>query len=117
MKAASLLFIALSLHGLLRAETGRDAWLRYSSVPQLQAPAVVSALGDSVLIGTARQELIRGLRGMTGRIPRAESGLPKENAIVVGTLAAFQQAAPRWMLTPSLKEDGYWLKSINENGI
>jgi alpha-glucuronidase len=69
------------------------------------------------LIGTARQELIRGLRGMTGRIPRAESGVPKESAIVAGTLAAFQQAAPRWMLTPNLKEDGYLIKTISEGGI
>jgi alpha-glucuronidase len=116
MKAASLFLVAFTAHGFLKAETGRDAWLRYSPVPSLQAPAVVSALGDSVLIAVARQELIRGLRGMTGRITRSESGLPKENAIVVGTLAAFQQAAPRWILTPNLKEDGYWLKSINEGG-
>ncbi len=54
---------------------------------------------------------------MTGRIPRAETGVPKESAIVVGTLAALRQAAPRWALTPNLKEDGYWLKSINEGGI
>ncbi len=117
MKAASLFVAALSLPGLVQAETGRDAWLRYAPVPSLQAPAVVSALGDSVLIGTARQELIRGLRGMTGRIPRAESGLPKESAIVLGTLAAFQREARRWMLAPGLKEDGYWLKSITEAGI
>ncbi len=117
MKVASLFLAALSLLGPLRAETGRDAWLRYSPVPQLQAPAVVSALGDSVLIGTARQELIRGLRGMTGRIPRTESGVPKESAIVVGTLAAFQQAAPRWIRSPNLKEDGYLLKTVNEGGI
>ena len=110
MKLASLLLLACSLH----AETGRDAWLRYAPVPALQAPAVVSALDDSVLIGTARQELIRGLRGMTGKIPRAESGVPKESAIILGMLAALP---PRWALTSSLKDDGYWLKSINEGGV
>ena len=107
MKAASLILLALSL----RAETGRDAWLRYAPVPSLQAPAVVSAVGDSVLVASARQELIRGLRGMTGRISRAESGVPKESAIVLGTLASLP---PRWALTASLKTDGYWLKTVNE---
>ena len=107
MKAASLILLALSL----RAETGRDAWLRYAPVPSLQAPAVVSAVGDSVLVASARQELIRGLRGMTGRISRAESGVPKESAIVLGTLASLP---PRWALTASLINDGYWLKTVNE---
>src|SRR5579871_354886 len=110
MKAASLLLLAWSL----RAETGRDAWLRYAPVPSLQAPAVVSAVGDSVLIASARQELIRGLRGMTGKISRAESGVPKESAIVLGTLASLPS---RWALTVSLKEDGYWLKTINEGAV
>jgi alpha-glucuronidase len=110
MKTASLLLMALSL----RAETGRDAWLRYAPVPSLQAPAVVSAVGDSVLVLSARQEVIRGLRGMTGRVSRAESGVPQESAIVLGTLASLPS---RWALTSSLQEDGYWLKTINESAI
>jgi alpha-glucuronidase len=110
MKLAGLVLLACSL----RAETGHDAWLRYAPVPSLQAPAVVSALGDSVLIGAARQEMIRGLRGMTGKIPRAESGVPKESAIVLGTLTALPV---RWALRPSLKDDGYFLKSVNESGV
>src|SRR5580698_6208610 len=110
MKTASLLLLALSL----RAETGRDAWLRYAPVPSLQAPAVVSAVGDSVLVASARQEVILGLRGMTGKISRSESGVPKESAIVLGTLASLPSP---WALTASLQEDGYWLKTINKDAI
>ena len=65
------LFLTLALH----AESGHDAWLRYEplvSPPQL--PAVVSMAGDSQVLRTAQQELIRGVRRMTGRVLRAESG-------------------------------------------
>ena len=37
-----------------------------------------SILGASILIQSARQELIRGVRGMTGRTLRIESGVPTE---------------------------------------
>ena len=62
----TLLFVAvLNLH----AETGYQAWLRYEPSPTpLNLPAVVTVAGDSPVLRTAQQELIRGLRGMTGRI-------------------------------------------------
>ncbi len=74
------LFAALAL----QAETGADAWLRYAPVaapPDL--PAVVTVLGDSAVLRAAQQELIRGFRGMTGRILRAESVAPREGAIIL----------------------------------
>src|SRR5690348_487536 len=114
MRLASFLLLAT----MLRAETGRDAWLRYSAVPSLQAPAVVAMLGDSPVLDSARAELIRGVRGMSGKIPRAEMGIPKENAVVLGTLAAIQQAEPQWGLTAAnLKEDGYWLTTVRANNL
>ena len=87
-----ILMVALSL----RAETGHDAWLRYAPVAATQdAPAVVTTIGDSTLLRTARQELVRGLRGMTGKVLRFESGMPKEDAIVLGTLPDLQRIAPQ----------------------
>src|SRR5215831_14749830 len=80
-----LLGAVLSLH----AETGRDAWLRYELSPTPPSlPAVVAVIGDSPVLRTAQQELIRGVRGMTGRTLRAESGAARENAIVLQTGAA-----------------------------
>src|SRR5260370_12832724 len=71
-------------------------------------PAVVASAGESRLVESARQEVIRGVRGMFGRTLRAETGLPKENAIVLGTLADLQQLH----LNANLKSDGYMLKTV-----
>jgi alpha-glucuronidase len=43
------------------------------------------AKGEALVLLTARDELIRGVRGMTGRTLRIETGAPNEPAIVVGT--------------------------------
>ena len=104
------LFLTLALH----AESGHDAWLRYEplvSPPQL--PAVVSVGGHSLVLRTAQQDLIRGVRGMTGRILRAESGTPRENAIVLQTSAA-GLAPDRGVLTECSRfsESLRWAKPI-----
>ena len=57
----------------LRAETGADAWLRYAALDKSAAqkysalPANVVVLGDSPVLGSAKAELIRGMRGMLAR--------------------------------------------------
>ena len=59
---------ALILSGFLfalsvRGESGYDAWLRYQAVEYRDAlPAFVVAEGDSPVIMSARDELIRGIR-------------------------------------------------------
>lgn len=74
------------------------------------------ALGDSVVIRTAQGELIRGLRGMLGRTLRAETHLPKESAIVLGTFDALQAATPAIALPAGLPEASYRLKTTTLNG-
>jgi alpha-glucuronidase len=94
-----LLLAAVALH----AETGAEAWLRYERLanpPQL--PAVVAIQGGGPLLRTAQQEIIRGLRGMTGRILRAEASTPQEPAIILRTGA-------------SLAPDAYTLQSERGN--
>jgi alpha-glucuronidase len=77
-----LLLAAVALH----AETGAQAWLRYAPLDKSPAlPSVVVTLGDSPVLLTARDELIRGVRGMTGHTLRIESKMPNEPAIVIGT--------------------------------
>jgi alpha-glucuronidase len=68
---------------LLHAETGRDAWLRYSPQSSPELPAVLVTIGNSPLMISARDELLRGIRGMTGKTLRLESAMPNENAIVL----------------------------------
>src|SRR6266850_3039131 len=105
----SPLFLALLMIGGIHAETGYDAWLRYAPIENRQSiPAVIASIGDSKLIESARQEAIRGVRGMLGRTLRAETGLPKEDAIILGTLAGLQQLH----LNANLKPDGYLLKTV-----
>jgi alpha-glucuronidase len=109
-----LLVAAAALHG----ETGYDAWLRYaplegSALDQYRqaVPAVVSVLDQSLVASSARSELIRGLKGMLGRTLRAESAIPRESAILVGTLDQIRRAAPRLLPDVQLPPDAFWLKS------
>src|ERR1019366_2686560 len=57
---------------------------------------------------------IRGLRGKTGKTLRAESGVPKENAIVLSTL---DRLPAQWGLHATLVNDGYWLKTVQTGGV
>jgi len=107
----------------LSAETGRNAWLRYAALSGSSSqqypetmPAVVACLGDGAPVASARQELVRGIRGMLGRTPRVDSRVPKENAIVLGTLAEIRKAAPQFPLAANLEADGYWLKTVSVDG-
>jgi alpha-glucuronidase len=94
-----MVLAALAVH----AETGANAWLRYERLASPPAlPAVVATATDAPLLRTAQQELIRGLRGMTGRVLRAESGTPREAAILLRTGAT----------TPA---DGYTIKPEGTN--
>src|SRR5262245_52841678 len=90
---AAVVSIALSL--MLRtsaahAETGYDAWLRYAPIEDRTVrerynalPASVVALGDSDILAAARDELVRGIRGMLGRTLRVAKELPAEGTIVL----------------------------------
>ena len=97
----------------LHAETGYKAWLRYAALDEAASrqyrealPAVVTTAGESVIIDNARQELIRGIRGMLGRTLRVEAGVPAEGAIVVGTLAEIRKAAPQFALAGTTGAEG-----------
>src|SRR5215510_8552572 len=118
----AVLLTATSLH----AETGRDAWLRYSEVDEASArqyrdsiPSSIAVLGQDVVEQTARQELIRGILGMLGRTLRTELGamgaaptgtrglppLPPVPAIVLGTSDEFRRLAPQFAITLGLTSD------------
>ena len=109
-RICAILIVAI----VLRAETGHDAWLRYAALstrPNL--PAVVVAIGNSPLIAGAQQELIRGVRGMTGRTLRIESSIPSEPAIVLATVGDLQKSAPQWRNTADVQADGFVLKTLS----
>jgi alpha-glucuronidase len=115
--AVLVVILSSSLHG----ETGREAWLRYAPLDEPAArierqalPAVIASLGNSAVEVNARQEIIRGVRGMLGRTLRLQSSVPSESALVMGTLA---RVGPQFAMTGSLTPDGYWLRTIVRNGV
>ncbi len=61
-------------------------------------------------MASARDEMLRGVRGMAGRTLRLEDAIPKENAIVLGTLADLHARLPQ--LAANLKEDAFLLKTV-----
>jgi alpha-glucuronidase len=116
LRLVSFLITAAALYG----ETGASAWLRYAPIEgaaltqyrQAVQPVVV-VLNQSAIAGSARDEIVRGIRGMLDRIPRVEAAIPQESAIVLGTLAEINAAEPQWkMQKPGLIADGYWLKTV-----
>ncbi len=98
-----------------QAETGVEAWLRYAPLdePALTqyrqaVPATVLTLSNDPLQLTARDEVIRGIRGMLGRTLRIAPSTPAEPSIQIGTLAQLH-------LQATLAPESYWLKSSGRN--
>jgi alpha-glucuronidase len=104
-----------------QAETGKEAWLQYSPLDAKTAklydslPARVVVLGDSIVLRSAQQELVRGLGKMLGRNVRVSSR-PTEDAVVVGTLSQIRVLAPRLQASQELGKDGFWLKDARVGG-
>jgi alpha-glucuronidase len=73
-------------------------------------------MGDSPILQNARQELIRGVRGMLGRTLRAEKEVPTEPAIVLGTSESIKPAVPGLNM-PKVGKHGFWLGNANIRGI
>jgi alpha-glucuronidase len=96
----------------LRAETGREGWLRYAPIePAARAhydslPATVVIRGDSPILANAQQQIVQGVRGMLGRTLRESRTMPNESAIVLATVASLREIAPDVHL-PDVREDGY----------
>ncbi len=95
---SALLLLSLTLH----AETGRDAWLRYSPQQIEKIPAVLKSQSSAIL-DNARDEITKGLRGMTGKTLRAESGIRRESGIILATIPS------------TLPPDAYELKTDGGN--
>jgi alpha-glucuronidase len=117
-----VLFLAFKANGA-RAETGADAWLRYAPLEKTAAqkyaalPTSVAVLGESSVLESAKGELIRGIRGILARTLREEKGLPRESAIVLGTLSALRADSPKLFESVELREDGFLLAKVKLHGI
>src|SRR6266566_7076198 len=83
---AALLGLTLLSANPVRAESGYDAWLRYAPIAEAarsryaSLPGSVVALGNSMVVSTAREELTRGVRSMLGRELIASPSLGGDSA-------------------------------------
>jgi alpha-glucuronidase len=118
-----LILVTLAAAISLRAETGYDAWLRYTPVPDQvsrdlydRLPATIATLDDSPELTAAQREIIRAVRGFLGRTLRISSRPVLEDQILLGTIAAAKQVLPGVSFPAGLVDDGYWLKSIAAHG-
>jgi alpha-glucuronidase len=99
------------------AENGADAWLRYSALsPQAaktyqRLPANAVLLGESPVLHSAQQELLRGVAQMLGKTLHPGEPTSPQDAIILGTLAQLNAVAPALYAPEKMRADGYWLKS------
>jgi alpha-glucuronidase len=93
MRTLLLVVIAVVHLPLVFAETGQDAWLRYAPLSETakakyaSLPDRIFVREDSTVLRSARDEMIRGIRGMLGRTLRIDETLSKEPAIVLSLLS------------------------------
>ena len=112
-----LLFLLLSL-GLVAAENGLDAWLRYAPLPVAphNLPSSIVTLNSTIggPVQVAGVELQKGLKGIFSKavdVTAPSQKLPP-SSVVVGTVDEYVKAYGNGNIkVPSLGEDGFWLST------
>ena len=96
----ALLVIALLCAVFIRqskSESSTDAWLRYapieSAATRRQSVDKVVMVGDSIVLKTAQEELIHGIREMVG-VTLTSSDEPTPGSIVLGTFEELRRSLP-----------------------
>ena len=103
------------------AEDGHDAWLRYERLqPALVqryapvVPAAVVVVGDGAPVVRAGAEIVRGVSGMLGRVLAVQAVLPKDGAIVLGTVAALRKSSSGLAPATIPAKDGFVLRIVRQ---
>jgi alpha-glucuronidase len=133
VKLLALIATLLLAPAPARAEDGHAAWLRYArhdaaTVKRLQSvvPPAVVVLGDGAPVLRARDELVRGVRGMLGRELRVETRIPASDALVIGTVRSLHHATPTNLhevdhviegADDGADGDGYVLKTVKRRSV
>jgi alpha-glucuronidase len=115
------LFMAAYASGV-RAETGYKAWLRYAPLEKASAsryqafPTNLVVAGDSVVLQSARQELIRGIQGMFDvslhLVPNQGGG----RAIILGAIKDLGNRGLDLHAGSELADEEFWLKATQLDG-
>ena len=109
------------LLGLVRAENGIDAWLRYAPLPQsyrscLVIPSSIVALSSTETnpVYTAGQELQKGIQGIFGKTVEVCHGKRPGSTVFVGTVDEYVKSYGNLKAAPELEEDGFWLSNLGK---
>ena len=115
----TLILVSLSLPLLpriARADNGANAWLRYARLqPSMAAgykslPDEVIVLGNSPVLMSAQNELIRGIGGMLGkRVRVVRTRKVKRGALILGTVSQLSGFFLNFIHPSDLGTDGFWI--------
>jgi alpha-glucuronidase len=114
-RVSTALILVVAIAASVRAETGYDAWLRYAPLPAPvmarigSVPTSVTLIGDSPVLRSARDEVVRGLSSILGTQITAGSSLPGGSTILLGTLERIRALVPGAAVPTELTDDGFWL--------
>ena len=114
--------VLLACTGTVRAEDGYALWMRYAPLqPGLAADyhtrlAEVVAPDQTPTQRAAREELERGLTGLTGRAPRMHVAPAIKPSLVIGTPQSSTLIAPLRQELGALGDEGYLLRQTRIDG-
>jgi alpha-glucuronidase len=108
----------LTTAAVVFAETGADAWLRYSSFPNAATslPSHVAVIGNSGVVRTAAAELLHApdFNKDAKQVPASE--IPRTDAVVLGTWKDIHPLFPKLKIARVPSGDGFWLKTVRHHG-
>ena len=118
-RAIPLLSAVLAVCGA-NAETGREAWLRHAPLSPAQKsqynqiPKNIVRMSNSPVAYSAYETLVDDLGKMLGRDFRTHD--KSLGAVFLGTLPTMKKLIADFPPAPSLRRDGFWLKSDQFHG-
>jgi len=123
--AAVLVVAVLSSAGSpAQAETGHAAWLRYAPIDSATAaaaakalPATVVTLGDSPVVRSARDEIVRGLSSMLGRNVAAVEAVGSGPSLVIGTRDRVVTALTGVAVPDLTRPGSFWLGRTSSGSV
>jgi alpha-glucuronidase len=113
-------FLVLTL-GVVTAEDGSLAWLRYAPVPSNKTinflPSTILVLNSSTgsPVYTAGQELRKGINGIFGKQLGINGTTEASSSIIIGTAGTYQRLYGSLGEIDGLKEDGFFLSNEGSN--
>jgi alpha-glucuronidase len=105
-----------------RGETGYDGWLRYAPLPAdvvraryATVPRTVTLIGDSPVLRSARDEVVRGLSAMLST-PITQGTTGRTSSIILGAVERVRAVARAATLPAQLGPDGFWIGNVDVSG-